>query len=109
MGHDISSINKAGEEVGYVRFTAWDMTASWFYHLFDASDYNAGVSGSGNSVTMLVPQIEQALKTFEKTGHYDPNEVENDFSNWQLGEIFNFIQACLTTAKNEGNVRVFFG
>ena len=78
MGHDIGSYNKAGEQVGYIRFTMWDLNASLFYDLFDANEYNARVSGSGEVVTLSLPQIERALKNYEQLNDSDFSDRENE-------------------------------
>lgn len=109
MGHDISGFNKAGEEIAYARFSMGNYNATILYNLLDANNYYAGVSGSGDSSTFSIQQIEKALsasKQFYKNGD---SLSESDFSTWDQKQIQNFIQNCLATAKVEGSVEVYFG
>ncbi len=108
MGHDISSFDQSGKQVGYVRFTAGDLNASIFYKLFDANIYNAGVSGSGNSVTLSIPQVEKALKEYQQLNDHDFLNWSPEFLKWQRKEILKFIQGCLETAQKEGEVKLVF-
>jgi hypothetical protein len=110
MGHDISGFNKIGEEVAYARFNMWNHNASFLYRILEADDYNAGVSGTGNSSTFSLQQIEQALNTYKKIyGHADSNKSNSDLLDWDLKQILHFIQNCLSTAQKEGSVRIYFG
>lgn len=106
MGHDIYGFNKAGEEIAYLRFGAWNLTASVFYNLLDANEYNAGVSGSGNSTTFSKRQLEKALSTYEQMCW--KSNSRNGFDHWEQKEILSFLAACLETAKKEESVRVVF-
>jgi hypothetical protein len=104
MGHDISGINKAGEEIAYARFSMGNYNSTILYRLLDADDYFAGVSGTGESTIFSIRQIERALDAYNQTyGKVVSRSV------WDLKQIHEFIQNCLTTAQKEGTVRVFFG
>jgi hypothetical protein len=106
MGHDISGLNKAGEEIAYARFSMGNYNSIILYSLLDANEYYAGVSGSGNSTTFSINQIEKALQTYNQI-YGDGNSLSDN--NWDLKQIWNFIQSCLATVKVEGSVRVYFG
>jgi conjugal transfer/entry exclusion protein len=108
MGHDISGYNKAGEEIAYARFSMGNYNSTILYSLLDASNYYAGVSGSGDSSTFSIQQIEKALNSFNQLYNNRDSLSESDFSTWDLKQILNFIQNCLETAQNEGSVRVCF-
>ncbi|GAA0603916.1 hypothetical protein GCM10009001_21260 [Virgibacillus siamensis] len=109
MGHDISSYNIAGEEIGYVRFTMGDIVAPLFYDLFDANEYNAGVSGSGGVATLTLDRIENAMKKYHHFYGKDLSKKgKQDFHAWQQDEILKFIDSCLETAKKEGAIKVCF-
>ncbi|WP_077324245.1 hypothetical protein [Virgibacillus siamensis] len=110
MGHDISSYNKEGQEVGYVRFTMGDSVAPLLYDLLDSNEYYAGVSGSGGVATLTSDQVENAMKRYNQL--YDKElskKGSDDFRAWQQDEIMKFISNCLKTTREEGAVRVFFG
>lgn len=109
MGHDISGYNKAGKEICYIRFGMWNLDAGLFYDLFDANDYNAGVSGSGDSIELTLPQIEKALKGNNQLKDGDFHSTNQEFLIWQRKEIHNFINSCLETAQKERSVKVYFG
>jgi hypothetical protein len=106
MGHDISGLNKAGEEIAYARFSMGNYNSIILYSLLDANKYYAGVSGSGKSTTFSIKQIEKALQTYNQI-YGDGNSLSEN--NWDLKQIWNFIQSCLATVKVEGSVRVYFG
>ncbi|MFC4797792.1 hypothetical protein ACFPA1_00260 [Neobacillus sp. GCM10023253] len=109
MGHDISGYNKAGEEIAYARFSMGNYNAILLYSFFDANDYNAGVSGSGDSSTYSIQQIEMALNSYNHLFDKSDSLSDNDSLNWDQKQILNFILNCLATAQKEGSVRVFFG
>jgi hypothetical protein len=109
MGHDISGYNKAGEEIAYARFSMGNYNATILYNLLDANKYYAGVSGTGDSSTFSVQQIEKALSASKRFYKNGDSLSERDFSSWDQKQIQNFIQNCLTTAKIEGSVKVYFG
>jgi hypothetical protein len=106
MGHDISGLNKAGEEIAYARFSMGNYNSIILYSLLDANKYYAGVSGSGKSTTFSIKQIEKALQTYNQI-YGDGNSLSEN--NWDLKQIWNFIQNCLAIVKIEGSVRVYFG
>lgn len=110
MGHDISSFNQSGKEVGYVRFTMGDMNARVFYKLLGAEQFDAGVSGSGHYSTFSLKQMEKALKKFKALKKQDFFKTGNqEFLKWHQGEMLKFITSGLKTAQSEGRVKVFFG
>jgi hypothetical protein len=110
MGHDIYGYNKAGEEIAYARFSMGNYNATILYSLLDANEYYAGVSGSGNSSTFSIQQIEKALNTYKKLyNNGDSPLSERDPLAWDQKQILNFIQNCFVTAQNEKSVRVYFG
>lgn len=108
LGHDISSYDQSGKEIAYIRFTAYDLNAALFYNLFDASAYDAGVSGSGARVTVSVSQVEKALKEYRQLNDSDLYERNPEFLKWQRKEMLKFIQSCLETAQKEGKVEIAF-
>lgn len=109
MGHDIYGQNKAGEAIAYIRFTMRDSCAYTFYHLLDATDCYAGVSGSGDSKTLSLPQMEKALEAKNELFNEDfSRQPKDDFLVWQQKEIQKFITSCLETAQKEGSVKVLF-
>ncbi|MFJ5715980.1 hypothetical protein [Neobacillus sp. NPDC093127] len=109
MGHDISGYNKAGEEIAYARFSMGNYNAAILYNLLDANKYDAGVSGSGDSSTFSIQQIEKALSASKRFYKNGDSLSESDFLTWDQKQIQNFIQNCLATAKIEGSVEVYFG
>ncbi|TFJ94158.1 hypothetical protein [Lentibacillus salicampi] len=110
MGHDISSFNRAGQQIGYVRFTMGDVNAPLFYDLLDANEYYAGVSGSGEVAILPLDQVKKALKAFDRWKAKDFGHKGNqEFLLWQRNEIQKFMNSCLETARKEGTVKVFFG
>ncbi|WHY01132.1 hypothetical protein [Neobacillus sp. DY30] len=108
MGHDISGFNKAGEEIAYARFSMGNYNATILYSLLDASEYYAGVSGSGGSSTFSKQQIEKALNDYKKL-YNDDSKSNSEFIDYDEKQIKNFIINCLETAQKEENVRVYFG
>ncbi|MEW9051577.1 MAG: hypothetical protein AB2392_10510 [Neobacillus sp.] len=106
MGHDISGHNKAGEEIAYARFSMGNYNSLILYSLLDADKYFAGVSGSGDSCTFSIQQIEKALNTYNQKYGNGASLSETD---WDLKQILDFIHNCLTTAQKEGSVCVYFG
>lgn len=108
MGHDISGINKAGEEIAYARFSMGNYNAHILYSLLDANDYDAGVSGIGDVSTFSIQQIEKALSAYNQLFDNRDSLSESDNLSWDKNQIQNFILNCLATAKKEGNVRVCF-
>ena len=109
MGHDISGYNKAGKEIAYARFSMGNYNATILYNLLDANNYYAGVSGSGNSSSFSIQQIEKAMNGYEQFYKNGDSLSESNLLNWDQKQIQNFIQNCLATAKIEGSVRVYFG
>lgn len=105
MGHDISGYNKAGEQIAYARFSMANYNATILYSLFDANNYNAGVSGSGNISAFSIQQIEKALNSYNQLYENSDSLSESD---WDQKQISNFILNCLATAQKEGSVRVLF-
>ena len=69
----------------------------------------AGVSGSGDSSTFSIQQIEKALNDYNQFYINGDSLSESDILTWDKEQILNFIQNCLATAKIEGSVRVYFG
>jgi hypothetical protein len=108
MGHDISGYNKAGEEIAYARFSMWNYNATILYNLLDANEYNAGVSGSLNSSTYSIQQIEKALNAYNQLYKKAVSSQSDNYLEWDLKQILDFIQNCLATAQKEGSVRVTF-
>ncbi|WP_453991457.1 hypothetical protein [Bacillus nitroreducens] len=110
MGHDISGINKAGEEIAYARFGMSNYNATILYSLLEANEYYAGVSGSGGISTFSVQQIEKALEEYKKFFNTKDTTLQNNEpTNWDQRQILQFIQNCLATAHKEGSVNVYFG
>ncbi|QHS24140.1 hypothetical protein GWK91_15070 [Virgibacillus sp. MSP4-1] len=108
MGHDILGVNRAGKEIAYARFSMGNYNATVLYRLLDADDFYAGVSGSGGSTLFSVQQIEHAIHSYSQL--FEKNESASELDiDWDLKQIKEFLLNCLTTAKNEGNVKVFFG
>lgn len=109
MGHDISGFNRAGEEIAYARFSMGNYNATILYNLLNADKYYAGVSGSGDSTTFTIQQIEQALNTYSQYFNDGNAVLEFDKLPWDQKQILDFILNCLATVEKEGSVRVYFG
>lgn len=110
MGHDIYGINRAGKEIAYARFSMGNHNAVLLYRVLDAYKYYAGVSGSGQSDTFSVQQIEKAMNTFrEWLNDYVESQASNEPLPWDLKQTQDFIKNCFTTAQKEGSVKVYFG
>jgi hypothetical protein len=107
MGHDIAGYNNAGKEIAYARFSMGNYNATILYSLLDAIKYYAGVSGSGNSSTFSIQQIEKAMNAYKQL--YNSNDSSRSEISWDQKQIQSFIQNCLATAQKEGSVRVYFG
>lgn len=107
MGHDILGFNRVGEEVAYARFSMGNHNAIILYQFLDAFEYYAGVSGSGRCATYSRQHIEKALNAYNQ---FFKNDVI-PYSNlpWDQRQMLDFIQNCLTTAKKEGSVEVYYG
>ncbi len=109
MSHEIYSRNKAGSEVGYIRFTMSDPNAGLLYALLDADEYHAGVSGTGGFATISVQQLEKALDEFKTIMIQNVDRVKNDqYLQWLEKEMLAFISGSLKTALEEGEVEVIF-
>lgn len=108
MGHDISGLNKAGEEIAYARFSMGNYNAHILYSLLDANEYNGGVSGIGDVSTFSIQQIEKALNAYNQFFENNDSLSECDNVSWDQKQIQNFILNCLATAKKEGNVKICF-
>lgn len=79
------------------------------YSLLEANNFYAGVSGTGDSTTFSVQQIERALNTYRERFN-DGNSLPNSyFLAMDRKQIMNFISNCLETAQKEESVRVYFG
>lgn len=109
MGHDILGVNKVGKEVAYARFGMGNYYASILYSLLESDQFNAGVSGSGDSSTFSIQQIEKALDAYKEFFVMGDILPESEYLDWEQKQIQNFILNCLATARKEGNVKVFFG
>ncbi|WP_249871632.1 hypothetical protein [Oceanobacillus saliphilus] len=108
MGHGISGYNKAGEEIAYARFSMGNYNATILYSLLDANDYYAGVSGSGDSTSFTIQQIEKALSDYKQL-YSNSDSALSDSKNWDQKQIRSFLLNCLATVQKEENVSVFFG
>ncbi len=109
MGHDIFGFNKAGNEIAYARFNMSNYNATILYIVLDADKYYAGVSGSGDSSTFSIQQMEKALNTYNKLYDNVDSMAESDVFTWDHKQIREFLKSCLATAEKEGSVRVYFG
>ena len=110
MGHDIYGYNKAGEEIAYARFSMGNYNATILYNLLDANEYYAGVSGSGDSNTFSIQQIEKALNAYKEFFNKGDSPLsQSDLLAWDQKQILNFIKNCFVTAQKEESVRVYFG
>lgn len=109
MGHDIGLYNKAGNEIGYVRFSMNDVNSNLFYNVLDAGKYHAGVSGCGAVASFSLKQLKMALNKFNALKDEDFFRIGNEnFQQWHRNEMLKFITTSLETAKKEGKVRVCF-
>lgn len=97
--------NKAGDEVAYARFCMGNSNAFLLYGLLDASEFNAGVSGSGGLSTYTIVQMEKALDEFCQLLSRNPSSLTED---WDLRQILAFINNCVMTAHEEGSVDIIF-
>ncbi|WP_246202661.1 hypothetical protein [Virgibacillus doumboii] len=87
----------------------WDANSNLFYDLFDANEFHAGVSGSGQAVEMSLPRVKKALAAYKKLKEEDFVMRGNpEFIVWHRNEMLKFINSCLETAKKEGKVTVVF-
>ncbi|MBM7573610.1 hypothetical protein [Aquibacillus albus] len=110
MGHDITGHNINGKEIAYAQFSMGNYNATILYSLLDADKYNAGVSGSGDTTTFSVQQMDKALDVFKKLcNNGDSTLLKNESLSWDEKQILNFLLNCSATAQEEGNVTVCFG
>ncbi|WP_428911624.1 hypothetical protein [Niallia sp. Krafla_26] len=112
MGHDIFGFNRAGEEIAYARFSMGNYNSIILYEVLHAEEYYAGVSGSGGSTTFSMQHCEKAMEEFNhllKINGYSSKSNHRDKLPWDLRQISEFIENCLTTSKKEGKVQVYFG
>ncbi|WP_456272485.1 hypothetical protein [Bacillus sp. AK031] len=107
MSHEMLGRNLAGEEVAYARFSMSNSNAFVLYSLLEAHHYNAGVSGSGNSLTYSPLQLEKALTAWKKI-YGKSTQSKSGTVNWDGKQINGFIINCLKTAQKEGRVEVIF-
>lgn len=107
MGHDIYGINRSGKEVAYARFSMWNHNANILYDLLDAQKYNGGVSGIGATAVYTRQEIEKALHDFRERFKKDIPYADEDWI-WDRKQILEFMENCLTTAREEGSVRIVF-
>ncbi|MCF6139178.1 hypothetical protein [Pseudalkalibacillus berkeleyi] len=105
MGHDIFGVNKTGEDIAYARFSMGNYNSIILYNLLNAEEFHAGVSGNGGSTIISKQQLEKAMNDYKKT--FGKKEVSK--TDIDLKQIFNFIEQCLSTAHEEGSVKVYFG
>ncbi|WP_188205587.1 hypothetical protein [Alkalibacillus aidingensis] len=92
MGHDIFGFNKAGQQIVYTRFSMGNYNCITLYSLLNDSDYNAGVSGSGDSTTSSTQQMGEALSEFKQSHENRDYLSENkpfDLDHKQIKEFFN--------------------
>jgi hypothetical protein len=106
MSHEMLGCNRAGEEVAYARFSMRNSNAFVLYDLLEAHQFNAGVSGSGNSLSYSPLQMEKALNSWKRL--YGKSQPKNGTVNWDGKQINDFIVNCLKTAHKEGSVKVVF-
>lgn len=109
MGHDISGFNKAREEIAYARFSMGNYNATILYSLLEADKFYAGVSGSGDSCTFSIQEVEKALNAYNRLFASGDSRSESEFDSWDQKQILDFIVNCLATAQKEGSVEVYFG
>jgi hypothetical protein len=109
LGHDILGFNKAGKEIAYARFSLGNHNATILYSLLDANNYYAGVSGSGETTTFSIKQMEKALNAYNQLYNNGEPLLESDLLTWDRKQISHFLLNCLATAKKEGSVGVYFG
>ncbi|TMN22731.1 hypothetical protein [Lentibacillus cibarius] len=107
MGHDILGYNKSGENVAYLRFSKNDVNSLVVYCLLESSDYFAGVSGTGDSVSFTQQQMEKALENYNR--HMIIYPGKKHFETWQRNEILKFLKNCLEMTKKERTIQVLFG
>ncbi len=106
MGHDIYGFNKAGDDIAYARFSMGNHNAILLYGLLEATKYYAGVSGCGRSTNLSKQHLEKAMKNYKELFNHDGSSTPN---HWDQKQILEFIQQCLSTAVQEGSVKVYFG
>ncbi|WP_058306247.1 hypothetical protein [Gracilibacillus massiliensis] len=105
MGHDIYGINKKGEQIAYARFSMGNVNAFILYDLLNADEYNGGVSGIGGRCTFSLQELEKALHEFEQTFGTVATE---EYDDWDIRQIKEFIQNCLEVAKKQKSIDVVF-
>lgn len=108
MSHEMVGFNKKKEEIAYLRFSMGNPAALIVYDLLDAQEYNGGVSGIGNSLTVPYLKITSALKNYQILVDSVKVETINEFTKSQLEEIAEFLQQCVKTANEEKAVEVMF-
>ncbi|MCJ7842033.1 hypothetical protein MUB24_14205 [Lederbergia sp. NSJ-179] len=110
MSHDIYSYDQRGQILQHVRFTMGDTYAPLFYDLFDAHQYNGGVSGIGATIMLSPSQVEEALERFMQLGEHAflYQNRKGEIFDWQQKAILKFIKTCLEIAREEGKVEVAF-
>ncbi|WP_163970910.1 hypothetical protein [Oceanobacillus halotolerans] len=110
MSHDITGHNINGEEIAYARFSMGNYNAAILYSLLDADEYNAGVSGSGDTTTFSVQQMDKAMDLYKKScNNGDPTLLKSESLSWDEKQILSFLLNCSATAREEGKVTVYFG
>lgn len=108
MGHDITLLNKRGNILSSIRFSAWDFNSKYFYDLFDAQSYNGGVSGYGQTVDYKVSEMHLAYSRYLKIREFSfiYNHALQEEETKQ--RIDRFIQNGIRAAKRDGLVRICY-
>lgn len=108
MGHDITLVNKAGEKIGYVRFSAGDFKSYYFYELFGAQDFNGIVSGLGRRKDYGVAKMKRAYEKYLELEERHFVYPGNDFGKNQEESIVSFLKNGITSAEKEGTVTIYY-
>jgi len=108
MGHDITLMNKKGDIISYVRFSAWDFNSKYFYDLFDAQHYNGGVSGYGQTVDYKVSEMRLAYNRYMRIREYSFIYNHDEIEHQTKRRIDKFIKYGIQAAEKDGLVRISY-
>lgn len=108
MGHDITLMNKDGDVISSVRFSAWDFNSKYFYDIFDAQDYNGGVSGYGQTVDYKVSEMRLAYSRYMKIREYSFIYNHEQLEYQTKRRIDQFIKNGIEAAEKDGFVRICY-
>lgn len=103
MGHDISGYNKQEEQIAYARYSMNNNSARTLYEVLEVYDFDGGVSGIGAQEKFNAERIKQAIENFKNIDWADFED-----GAYEKEKLETFLNNCLKTAQEEGEVTISF-